>query len=81
MKGLVFLAGLVMLLYLISPLFGGGKIGLLWDATVITVHISPSINAAVLYGQLELFYAFATIIVLIIGVFGGRNESKGKGKK
>ena len=81
MKGWLFLAGLVMLLYLVSPLFGGGKIGLLWDVTVIAVHVSPSINAAVLYGQLELFYAFATVIVLIIGVFGGKNESKRKRKK
>ena len=82
MKPLIFLAGLVMVLYLVSPYLGGGKIGLLWDMAIIGAKIPQfAMNANSSYTTMVYIYTFVTVIVLLIGIFGGRNESKGKRKK
>ena len=82
MKPLLFLAGLVMVLYLVSPYLGGGKIGLLWDMAIIGAKIPQfAMNANSSYTTMVYIYTFVTVIVLLIGIFGGRNESKGKRKK
>lgn len=82
MKPLLFLAGLVMVLYLVSPYLGGGKIGLLWDMAIIGAKIPQfAMNANSSYTTMVYIYTFVTIIVLLIGIFGGRSESKGKRKK
>ena len=82
MKPLLFLAGLVMVLYLVSPYLGGGKIGLLWDMAIIGAKIPQlAMNASSSYTTMVYIYTFVTVIVLLIGIFGGRNESKGKRKK
>jgi hypothetical protein len=81
-KPLLFLAGLVMVLYLVSPYLGGGKIGLLWDMAIIGAKIPQlAMNANSSYTTMVYIYTFVTVIVLLIGIFGGRNESKGKRKK
>ena len=79
MKPLIFLAGLVMVLYLVSPYLGGGKIGLLWDMAIIGAKIPQlAMNANSSYTTMVYIYTFATIIVLLIGIFGGSKNKKKK---
>ena len=81
MKGLVLMAGVLMVLYLISPYLGGGKIGILWDIALVGAAI-PQINhnAVWSYNTLVIIYAFLTFIVLMIGIFGQSARQKGKKK-
>lgn len=83
MKGLVLVAGVLMVLYLISPYLGGGKIGILWDIALVGAAIPQlNYNAIWSYNTLVMIYAFLTFVVLMIGIFGQSAKQKvKKGKK
>ena len=72
-----------MVLYLISPYFGGGKIGILWDIALVGAAIPQlNYNAIWSYNTLVMIYAFLTFIVLMIGIFGqSAKQKEKKGRK
>jgi hypothetical protein len=82
MKPVLFLVGLGMVLYLISPYLGGGKVGILWDIALLGAAIPKlNYNAVWTYNTLVMIYAFLTLIVLAIGIFGQSAKQKAKKAK
>lgn len=81
MRVLLFFVGIGMVLYLISSLTGGGKIGLIWTLSLAGGYLPLGYTNLQIYGTLYWFYVLITVVVLMFAIFttpSGKKKNKKK---